>query len=50
MDGMQYQKPTFTLPASNNASQKQWDFAFLTREEFEEKYGQEEYTKITRLS
>lgn len=49
MNGMAYTMSTFTLPASNKTSQKQWDFAFLTRQEFEEKYGQEEYNEMSKL-
>jgi hypothetical protein len=35
---MKYEKPTFTLPASANTSQKTWDRAFLSEEEFRKKY------------
>jgi hypothetical protein len=34
MNGCQYLKPSFTLPASNNVSALNWDAAFLTKEEF----------------
>jgi hypothetical protein len=47
MDGTQYNKPKFTLPAGDaKIDQKQWDLAFLTKAEFIEKHGEEEY-KIT---
>jgi hypothetical protein len=39
---MQYTQKTFTLPASSNASQKQWDRAFLSPEEFKKKYPDSE--------
>jgi hypothetical protein len=46
----QYAQRTFTYPASENrTSQLQWDFAFLEREEFEERWGQEKYTEMTKL-
>ena len=40
---MQYTQPKFTLPASTGktTSQKQWDLAFMNREEFTAKYGEE---------
>lgn len=38
MNGMQYMRPSFTLPASNNASQTTWDFSTLTEKEFSKKY------------
>jgi hypothetical protein len=34
MNGTQYMKPSFTLPASDNASELNWDAAFLTKKEF----------------
>ncbi|MCU1247075.1 MAG: hypothetical protein JWQ49_104 [Edaphobacter sp.] len=37
---MNYEKPTFTLPASANTSQQTWDRAFLSEEEFRAKYPQ----------
>jgi hypothetical protein len=35
---MQYTEKSFTLPASSNTTQKNWDRAFLTEEEFKAKY------------
>lgn len=47
---MLYKRPTFTCPASNGASDKQWDLAFLSKEEFQKKYklSDEQYAKLTR--
>lgn len=36
---MLYEQRTFTLPASQNTSQRRWDLATLTEEEFCHKYG-----------
>lgn len=49
MNGMQYMRPSFTLPASNNTSQKSWDLATLTKAEFIAKYGisGQEYKTLT---
>lgn len=40
---MKYLRRSFTLPASSGKTteQKQWDLAFLSPEEFTEKYGEE---------
>lgn len=38
MNGCQYLRPTFTLPASANTSNIQWDLSFLTEKEFSKKY------------
>jgi hypothetical protein len=38
MNGCQYMRPSFTLPASANASQIRWDFGTLSEKEFVEKY------------
>lgn len=41
---MLYQRPSFTLPAKSPVtSEKNWDRAFLTEEQFESKYGPNEY-------
>ncbi len=48
MNGMQYCRPKFTLPASERTSQERWDFAMLSREEFEERYGQEKWTELSK--
>lgn len=49
MNGTQYMYPRFTLPASGpNLKQVRWDFAFLSREEFEEKYGEEKYIELSQ--
>jgi hypothetical protein len=37
---MKYLMPKFTCPASANTSQKRWDYAFLTDEEYRAKYGE----------
>lgn len=42
MDGCQYHKPKFTLPASQHTTQAQWDLAFLSKEEFKTKYKLDE--------
>lgn len=36
---MLYQRRTFTLPASNGASDMQWDYTFSSEEEFVVKHG-----------
>lgn len=36
---MLYTRKSFTCPATNTASQKRWDLAFLTLEEFKIKYN-----------
>lgn len=46
MNGCQYLKPSFTLPASNNTSAIQWDFAFLTKKEFVAKWGEMLYADM----
>lgn len=40
---MLYQRRVFSCPASSGAStsEKNWDRAFLSREKFVEKYGEE---------
>lgn len=49
MNGCQYMYPRFTLPAAGpSVKQIRWDFAFLSREEFEEKYGQEKYAELSK--
>lgn len=41
---MLYQRPSFTLPAkSHKTSDKNWDRAFLSRDQFEDKYGKDEF-------
>lgn len=49
MNGMQYMRPKFTLPASVKTSEMKWDLAFLTKEEFMAKYDLTEggYHNIT---
>jgi hypothetical protein len=37
---MLYTRRTFSCPASNNASQRQWDLAFLSDEDYKKKYGE----------
>lgn len=37
---MKYLSRSFTVPASHNTSQKQWDRAFMSNDEFEKKYGE----------
>jgi hypothetical protein len=38
---MLYQKPSFTLPAKSPVtSEKNWDRAFLSKEKFQERYGE----------
>ena len=49
MNGTQYHQRTFTYPASSHTEQIKWDFAFLEREEFEERWGQEKYAEMTKL-
>lgn len=36
---MKYLNRSFTLPTGDLVSQRQWDFSFLSKEEFEAKYG-----------
>lgn len=38
MNGCQYMRPSFTLPASAHTSQEKWDLIFLSKEEFIAKY------------
>lgn len=38
MNGCQYLRKTFTLPASNSASDVRWDFSTLNEAEFVAKY------------
>jgi hypothetical protein len=48
MNGTQFMRPSFTLPANGRADQKQWDLAFLTSGEFRKKYkmGIVEYERL----
>lgn len=40
MNGMQYLQPSFTLPSGpQGIGQEQWDFSFLSDDEFQNKYG-----------
>lgn len=48
---MLYQQRTFTCPAGpQNTSQRKWDLAMLSRDEFKKKYGIDdaEYERLTR--
>lgn len=46
---MLYKQPTFTLPACNQGvNDLNWDLAFLSKEEFIAKYGQEQYDSLTK--
>lgn len=46
---MKYTEKTFALPAANTRqSQKDWDRAFMSPEEFEAKYGKENKQRRTR--
>lgn len=38
MNGCQYMRPTFTLPASTKTSDIKWDLSFLTPLKFQAKY------------
>ena len=41
---MLYLRPNFTLPAANvRTTQKDWDRAFLTKEDFERLYGKDSF-------
>jgi hypothetical protein len=40
---MLYTRPKFTCPTSNNTSQVQWDYTFLSKEEFITKWGEKLY-------
>ena len=43
---MLYENTRFVLPTSNpGVSQEQWDKAFLTDAEYEEKYGKQDATE-----
>jgi hypothetical protein len=50
MAGLLYEQKTFTLPASNKATERQWDFATLTPDEFKAKYeiDDQEYSRIQK--
>lgn len=45
---MNYLRPTFTLPASNSATEKEWDLSILTKDEYKKKYKitEEKYKKL----
>jgi len=47
MRDMQYRLPKFSAPASCNTDQITWDYAFLSKKEFVEKYGQKVFDKLT---
>jgi len=47
---MLYQRPKFTCPASQNTSQIQWDFAFLTKADFIMTWGEALYAYYTEDS
>ena len=36
---MKYEGRTFTLPASNNASEIEWDYTFLSDKAFDKKWS-----------
>lgn len=38
MNGCQYMRPTFTLPASTKTSDAQWDLSFMKKYDFIKKY------------
>jgi hypothetical protein len=40
MDGCQWDSKKFSNPASHNTSQVQWDYAFLTKQQFIAKWGE----------
>jgi hypothetical protein len=52
MNGCQYQQKVFTLPASENCTQKRWDLAFMSRTEFMVAYNisEEEYYELINLT
>lgn len=50
MNGMQYMRPKFTLPASNKTSEMKWDLAFMTKEDFMKKYNWDETTYNIEVS
>lgn len=45
---MKYLMPTFTLPASNSATEREWDLSILTKKEYIKKYNisEEKYKKL----
>lgn len=45
---MKYTNKTFTLPASERCSDKNWDLAFVSDEEFFKRYGitKEDYKRM----
>jgi len=47
MNGCQYHLKRFSAPASQNTDQITWDYAFLTKAEFLEKYGQKIFDKLS---
>lgn len=47
MNGTQFMRPSFTLPASNNTSQVEWDYAFLSKEDFIAKWGKMLYKDLS---
>jgi hypothetical protein len=48
MNGCQYMRPKFTLPASEKTDQQRWDLAMLTDVEYRVRYGisEEEYKRL----
>ena len=49
MNGCQYLRPTFTLPAgAAGTSQTNWDYSLLTKQEFITKYGEAMWKKLSR--
>jgi hypothetical protein len=50
MNGMQYMRPKFTLPASEKMSEVKWDYAFLTKEEFIAKWGEMLYQDFSETA
>ena len=51
MNGMQYQQKVFSLPASDNCTQKRWDLAFMSKKDFMAAYdiSETEYYELANL-
>lgn len=50
MNGTQYHLKKFSNPASHNTSQIQWDYSFLTKKKFIEKYGEAAWKTLSKVS
>lgn len=48
MNGCQYDRPQFSLPAApSHVTDIRWDFAFLSVEDFVDKYSEQLYVQMS---